>query len=1807
MSHPLEETLLQYRFGTLERDLVAEVAEHLRTCSECTRTYAKLGERIERLSAYDVEATADEATLAKALERAKSAFEASLRKRATGEAQPVAPAPAAAPLPISVVSAERADPPLPGFWAWLGLAAGGSARPLRLATLALLVLSPAFIGGSRLYLSSRVPPMETVIEGESSLQAGGQGLVRVQVLREAVAIPDAPISLALVTSTGRIALGDGRTDSYGNAELSVSMPSTAEASPLLEVTTRAGAETDVVSVPLQLQRSYKVHLSTDKPMYQPGQTIHLRSLVMRSPRPEPASDKSVLFEVRDARNSRLFSKSVAVSSYGIASTDLELSDDVALGAWKLTATVEGVTADAQVEVGRYTLPKYKLAVVPNKETYLAGERLKARVTARYFFGKPVAGAQVQGVLLKRDGVVLAELKGKTDGDGTLTLEAELPSTLAAPGVPEGVVLQLDAKDVAGQQEHTERALTVSRELLMVDVLAEGSAVSGLENTFFVVTTRPDGRPVPAKVEVQPMSGASDLTGLAALLDPARLLRPPPRRPGPGLVGTAVARQVSVAGGMDREVVAKVINSRLVEVSACAERALLKGTSVVGKLVVEWQISNVGAVKSAQTKVSTLRNPELEACVVARIRTWRFPQTSSGGTIAFPFLFRDLDEFTPSPFVSPPPRPRAAPLPVGPAIAVRTAENGLGRFQFRPGGTPVFQVRVEDAEGRKTSREVVLSYGSGSLLTTDKAFYRPGETVLAEVQSSSVALVDLEARSEGRLIAHTPMKLMGGEGARATASLVLPKDFVGTLELRLPNLNASRRIVVAEPAALSVAMSTDKPTYRPGEPATLRFTVTDAQGKPKVAALGLSVVDESLFALTANTPDVVRAFFLVERALLTPRYGLNAGELLSSKSWTEEQQVAGRLLLSMSAPEVSLAATPQRYARSTVAEKLVARRAEEAQWREVAVLVGVGAALLLLLVLVVSLSVRVAPVAGGVLLAGVILGAGWLRIPWLPQLATAVVIVVGSLWALRSRHAELRSALVVMPVIALAASFWTREPEADEVFGRQPVPVATRALPSPAESVESKKEEKRPEAKMAMKSVGTLGTLSLLAPSVDDIGSLGTHGPKARSADLMGAPAPAAPEPEPPRREVRVRQHFPETLYVHPQLISDEKGVAELTVPLADSITAWRVSALASSADGKLGSMDAPLKVFQDFFVDLDVPVALVRGDEATVPIAIYNYLETAQDVRLEVEKAPWFELLGEVKTKVTLAAGGVEGRSLRLRVLEPGEHKLIVRADGASESDVVARELLVTEAGREDSVSVSGRLTAGAATKVSLLVPEAATGATQMLVKLYPSLAATALDGIEGTLGQPTGCFEQTSATTYPNVLVEEFLRRENRLTPELEHRITRLLSLGYQKLVAFEVPGGGFEWFGRAPANQVLTAYGLMEFSDMKRVFPVEPELIERTQRFLVSRQQSDGSWDVDTQMIRDGLFRSEHRGRMTVTAYLTWALTESGLKSDAVERAQRFLVENLDAIEDPYTLALMTAGFAKSGHPEAARTAELLAKKAKKVEGLVFFSPTGATAYYGRGAAADVETTALAAYALAKAGREPVLVKGALDFLLARRQGHGAWASTQATTLALKALLAGTESKGVPKVNVSINGAAVGAFSLADGKPKVLVLGDRARKGINVVELSSDVDAPFLATATFTLPWRQQGEDDGKPLALTVDYAARKVDVGDVVPVDVQLTYRGTEASGMALVELGVPAGLTPMMEDLQSLKTGRVAKFQVSGGKLRLYLDRLSPGERLKLSLRFKATMAVDTKGAGSLAYLYYDPAVRASAPPVAVAVR
>src|SRR5258707_6533606 len=117
------------------------------------------------------------------------------------------------------------------------------------------------------------------------------------------------------------------------------------------------------------------------------------------------------------------------------------------------------------------------------------------------------------------------------------------------------------------------------------------------------------------------------------------------------------------------------------------------------------------------------------------------------------------------------------------------------------------------------------------------------------------------------------------------------------------------------------------------------------------------------------------------------------------------------------------------------------------------------------------------------------------------------------------------------------------------------------------------------------------------------------------------------------------------------------------------------------------------------------------------------------------------------------------------------------------------------------------------------------------------------MEGIDSLLRMPGGCFEQTSSSTYPDVLALDYMKRTKKLTPEVHAKAEGYIANGYQRLLTFEVPGGGFSWFGQAPANKILTAYGLMEFNDISKVSDVDPRSIERTRAWLATRQLADGS----------------------------------------------------------------------------------------------------------------------------------------------------------------------------------------------------------------------------------------------------------------------------------------------------------------------------------------------------------------------------
>lgn len=138
----------------------------------------------------------------------------------------------------------------------------------------------------------------------------------------------------------------------------------------------------------------------------------------------------------------------------------------------------------------------------------------------------------------------------------------------------------------------------------------------------------------------------------------------------------------------------------------------------------------------------------------------------------------------------------------------------------------------------------------------------------------------------------------------------------------------------------------------------------------------------------------------------------------------------------------------------------------------------------------------------------------------------------------------------------------------------------------------------------------------------------------------------------------IRSYFPEALYINPEILTNGDGNASITIPLADSITTWRLAILASTRAGALGTGSSELKVFQDFFVDLDLPVTLTQGDTVSIPVAVYNYGSLGGDVTLKLAPEDWFSLESADQQTISVGAGQVGGAHFTIAANKIGKFKL---------------------------------------------------------------------------------------------------------------------------------------------------------------------------------------------------------------------------------------------------------------------------------------------------------------------------------------------------------------------------------------------------------------------------------------------------------------------------------------------------------------------------------------------------------------------
>src|SRR6516225_4576753 len=235
---------------------------------------------------------------------------------------------------------------------------------------------------------------------------------------------------------------------------------------------------------------------------------------------------------------------------------------------------------------------------------------------------------------------------------------------------------------------------------------------------------------------------------------------------------------------------------------------------------------------------------------------------------------------------------------------------------------------------------------------------------------------------------------------------------------------------------------------------------------------------------------------------------------------------------------------------------------------------------------------------------------------------------------------------------------------------------------------------------------------------------------------------------------------------------------------------------------------------------------------------------------------------------------------------------------------------------------------------------------------------------------------EQTSSSAYPNILVADYVKKARVASPQILMKAEEYLNVGYQKLLTFERPGGGFDWWGNGPPLVWLSAYGLQEFNDMAKVYPIDKGVIERTQKWLMSQQEKDGSWSNIGATHGETITRMGDP-KLLLTSYVAWSLLDSGLKAPELKNSIEYIRGHLnDAKDNAYILALAANALASydakddSTH-DVLRRLEKLQKEVPEWKAINFPVPGGQSLSYARGDSVIVETTALAALAMIKSGQ--------------------------------------------------------------------------------------------------------------------------------------------------------------------------------------------------------------------------------------------
>ncbi|ELU17719.1 hypothetical protein CAPTEDRAFT_165779 [Capitella teleta] len=565
-------------------------------------------------------------------------------------------------------------------------------------------------------------------------------------------------------------------------------------------------------------------------------------------------------------------------------------------------------------------------------------------------------------------------------------------------------------------------------------------------------------------------------------------------------------------------------------------------------------------------------------------------------------------------------------------------------------------------------------------------------------------------------------------------------------------------------------------------------------------------------------------------------------------------------------------------------------------------------------------------------------------------------------------------------------------------------------------------------------------------------------------------------PDTPQRPLAqpalVRSHFPESwIWTELQLSDSGNATIECTVP--DTITSWVATAFAMNQETGLGfSSPAEMTTFTPFFLSLNLPYSVIRGEEFALAVTVFNYLPTNQEVVVTLPHSPirafgthrsaneLVERYESVTRKLNVPANDAANAHFWIVPKNLGQISLKILAQSPAAADAVEKKLLVEAEGIEQEYSRVIPLNLNDQTKeikaeVEITLPskELVPESTFIYVTVIGDVMGPSINGLERLVRLPRGCGEQNMLNFAPNIYVLQYLEETNQDNSAIKRKCKDYMKTGYQRELNYQRNDGSFSAFGNrdVEGSTWLSAFVVRCFNQARPYITIDSDDVEVAINWIVQHQHNDGRFQEPGRVLHANMQGGGARG-LAMTAYVALALMENDntyinqRTRNSLKRAVARTVAHLESkVEDSlvqkdvFTMAILAYALQLANSPKRDHALSLLEDLASlHVDGTHLVvdeddavDPTndGWRPPYHQAGASDIEATA---YLLLNYVARGDILKSldVAEWIVRQRNANGGFSSTQDTVVALQALAGFAALTNGENLNVDVT-VSVGDFS--------------------------------------------------------------------------------------------------------------------------------------------------------------------------------